>query len=110
MTPQQIRTALDAHDALLKACLDGGLSFQEFLGAYLGFPGSLVQDPDARRLFARRIEFHTRVAQILAGLDSLDDAAGAAEGALSSFIPRIGLMRLRALYREHPDLSGRLRG
>jgi hypothetical protein len=107
-----IGAVLDAHDALVRDCSEGRLSFGEFLGAYGDFPRGYGLEEDAAsaeeraalRLFRKRMAFHRQAAGILSGfratatLGSLEDSAGV-------FLPAVGLMRLRDLVARHPRLE-----
>ena len=44
MTESEVCALLDAHDALVRACVDESLSFAEFLAAYGNFPGNYALD------------------------------------------------------------------
>jgi hypothetical protein len=109
MDESEIRVLVDAHDALIRACVESRLAFDEFLAAYGDFPAAL--DEDARsadgggvlRLFARRIAFHRRVAAVISGLSVEADSPGM-ETEVARFMPIVGLMRLRELVARYPDL------
>ena len=110
MTGSEIGTLIDAHDDLIRACVDSQLAFEEFVAAYGDFPASL--DEDARsadgggvlRFFARRIAFHSRVAGVISGLRVEADSPGM-EMEVGRFMPMVGLMRLRELVARYPDFS-----
>jgi len=112
MTESEVSALFDAHDALVKACVDSILTFAEFSLAYGDFPNSYALDPqkapvDARavlRLFRKRLAFHLRVAAALSGFRSEDDAVSS-YGEAGRFIPTIGLMRLRELAARYPDFK-----
>jgi hypothetical protein len=73
MTATEIRAVLDAHDALLRSCVDGRLTFPEFLGAYGDFPRGYGLEKDAPspeerevlRLFRKRVAFHGLAADVI---------------------------------------------
>jgi hypothetical protein len=110
-TEHEIIVFLDAHDSLVNACVEGSLSFAEFLAAYGGFPhnyaldgkGEKLAEGDALRFFRKRIAFHSRVASILAALNSTGDPDAFDD--TGQFAPKVGLMRLRALIHRYPDLE-----
>jgi hypothetical protein len=112
MTESEISALLDAHDALVKACVDSVLTFSEFFLAYGDFPNNYALDAqktpeDARavlRLFRKRLAFHYRVADTLAGLGSEGDSV-TVYGDAGRFIPTIALMRLRELVARYPDFK-----
>jgi hypothetical protein len=112
MTESEISALLDAHDALVKACVDSVLTYSEFLFAYGDFPNNYALDAqkapeDARavlRLFRKRLAFHIRVAGSLSGFRAEDDSASL-YGDPGRFIPAVGLMRLRELAARYPDFK-----
>jgi hypothetical protein len=113
MNDTEIAALLDAHDALVKACDDGGVPFAEFLAAYGDFPRNYPldgnnanpADRDVLRLFRRRIAFHSRVASILSGLAVAGDLADTPYGSAAGLPEKIGLMRLRALVARYPQFE-----
>src|SRR5260370_28335105 len=94
MTESEISALLDAHDALVKACVDSVLTYSEFLFAYGDFPNNYALDAqkapeDARavlRLFRKRVAFHFRVAGSLAGFSPVEGFA-TLSGRPSTFVP-----------------------
>lgn len=112
MTESEVSALLDAHDALVKACVDSVLTFPEFLLGYGDFPNNYALDAEkapenARRvlrLFRKRLAFHFRVAGILSGFRA-EDASTSLYGGPDRFIPTIGLLRLRALVARYPDFE-----
>jgi len=113
MDPAEIGVLFDAHDALVRDCIEGGITFLEFVAAYGDFPyGYLPEDPTSSseeervvlRLFRKRIAFHRRVAGVLSGLRSAREA-GALEGGVGGFMAAAGLMRLRELLARHPQFE-----
>jgi len=108
MTESEITALLDAHDTLVRECVESRFAFEEFLASYGDFPAAL--DEDARsadgggvlRLFARRIAFHRRVAGVISGLRVEADSPGM-ETEVGRFMPMVGLMRLRELVTRYPD-------
>jgi hypothetical protein len=112
MTESEVSALLDAHDALVKACVDSVLTFYEFLLAYGDFPNNYALDAqkapaDARavlQLFRRRLAFHFRLAGTLSGFRPEDDSVSLYSDA-GGFTPVIGLMRLRELVARYPDFK-----
>jgi hypothetical protein len=112
MTESEISALLDAHDALVKACVDSSLTFSEFLFAYGDFPNNYALDEqkataDARavlQFFRKRIAFHLRVAGTLSGFRSEDDSVSR-YGDAGHFIPAVALIRLRELATRYPDFK-----
>jgi hypothetical protein len=112
----EIAALLDAHDALVKACVDGSLSFAEFLAAYGDFPRNYAldgrsanpADRDIPRLFRRRIAFHSRVASTLSGLAEVGNLADTPYGEAVGLPEKIGLMRLHALSTRYPEFEAEL--
>ena len=98
MSATALSAQLDAHDALIRACLDGTLPLLEFAAAYGNFPSSGLATGDAGVATAptlqRRIAFHMQVAGILAG------AAGL-EGRLAGAVT----LRLTHLAARYPNFS-----
>ena len=113
ITEAEIRVLLDAHDAVIKACMDSSLSFSEFVLAYGAFPhnyrlqeqSKTAQEQFVSRLFGRRIAFHTRVASLLSGLRSADDPVDIPYEDAGRFLPAVGLQRLRELVNHYPDFK-----
>jgi hypothetical protein len=113
MSTTAISAALDAHDALVRDCAEGRLTFGEFLGAYGDFPRGYgwEEDPvspeerEALRIFRRRVAFHRQVAGVMSGLRGTADMGAPEEGGAREFLPVVGLMRLRELVARHPDLK-----
>jgi hypothetical protein len=112
MTETELTALLDAHDALVTACLDASLSFAEFLAAYGDFPisyhldgsAAAVEERAALRLFRKRIGFHFKVYDVLSGLRA-DDEANPLQGEAARFVPQAGLSRLRMLVARYPDFK-----
>jgi hypothetical protein len=111
MTESEINALFDAHDVLVKAYVDSGLTFAEFVSAYGDFPrncGLDGQTGDAEQrlvlqLFARRAAFHLRVSGVVSGLRSADDPADIPDADAGRFLPAVGLMRIRELLARYPD-------
>jgi hypothetical protein len=111
MTEAEINALLDAHDALVQACVDSALTFSEFVSAYGEFPhnyglfghSQTAQQRFMSRLFGRRIAFHARVAALLSGLRSADDPVDIPYEDAGRFLPALGLQRLRDLATRYPD-------
>jgi hypothetical protein len=113
MTESELTALLDAHDSLVKSCVDSALPFAEFLALYNDFPHAYALDgheatPDERAVLQRshrRIAFHFQVANVLSGLVSEADLGNRPYEEAGRFAPAVGLMRLRALLRQHPDFK-----
>ena len=111
MTESELSALLDAHDVLLKSCLDSTLTFEEFLALYNAFPHTYALDrhratADERavlRRSQRRIAFHFQVAGVLTGITSADPMRPYGDAA--RFVPEAALMRLGALVRRYPDFG-----
>jgi len=112
MIESELCALLDAHDALVTACIDASLSFAEFLAAYGDFPVAYhldgraagVEERAALRLFRKRIAFHFKVWDILSGLRA-DDDANTLQGEAARFVPLAGFSRLRLLVARYPDFE-----
>ncbi len=112
MTESEIGALLDAHDALVRACVDDHLAFTDFLAAYDEFPSAYGLDEQATsveeravlRLFRKRIAFHERVAGVVSGLRS-DGDSKMSYGDVARFMPTVGLMRLRELVEKYPEFK-----
>jgi hypothetical protein len=99
ITETEISTLLDAHDVLVKACVDSSVSFSAFVLAYGDFPRNYglqghsksAQEQFVLRLFGRRIAFHLRVASLLSGLRSADDPVDIPTGMPGVFFRRLGI-------------------
>jgi hypothetical protein len=104
---------LDAHDALLRDCGEGRLTFAEFLSAYGSFPhaNGLEEDSastterEALRLFRKRLEFHRRVAGVISGLGAAAKLGSVEDSEVGDFLPAVGLMRLRELADRYPQFE-----
>ena len=113
MPESEIDALLDAHDALVQACVDSALTFSEFVSAYGEFPhnygffghSGTAQQRFMSRLFGRRIAFHARVAALLSGLRSADDPVDIPYEDAGRFLPALGLQRLRELATRYPDFK-----
>jgi hypothetical protein len=111
MTDAEVIAVLDAHDALLKACLDGLLAFDEFVLAYGEFPrgyglGNAGTESRATlERFRRRIGFHVQVAEVLSSLGAGSVAALGLRGGAREFLPKAVLLRLRHLAVRYPEFK-----
>ena len=111
-TDTELNALLDAHDALVAACLEERLTLLEFLAAYNDFPRVYGLDgrevgADERlglRRASQRIAFHFRVLDAVSGPAGFDgeDASSAGVG---EFLRRATLMRLRQLVARYPDFK-----
>jgi hypothetical protein len=109
LTDTELNALLDAHDALVVACVEERLSLIEFLAAYDDFPRTYGLDGRAAsaderlvlRRASQRIAFHFRIFEAVSGPGIGDEDplnTGVAE-----FIGRATLMRLRQLVARYPD-------
>jgi len=113
MNETEIAAVLDAHDALVRACVDGSLPFAEFWAAYADFPRNYAlggksahpADREVVGLFRRRIAFHSRVASTLSGLAEVGTLADTSLGDAIGLPEKIGLMRLHALSARYPEFK-----
>jgi hypothetical protein len=105
MTESELIALLDAHDALVKACVDSSLTFDVFVLAYDGFPHNYSLDANKAAaqeeraklgLFRKRIAFHLRVAEILSRAGRAEERAD-----LSS----AELKRIRELVARYPEFK-----
>jgi hypothetical protein len=111
MTESQVSALFDAHDALVRAYVNGGLGFDEFLAAYGNFPrayglaeqSAIAKERAVLRLFRQRIAFHVRVAAVVSGLRP--GGGSTVHGDVDRFIPTVGLMRLRELVARYPEFK-----
>lgn len=107
----ELTALLDAHDVLVKSCVDSTLPFEQFLALYNNFPHVYALDGheatpeelDVYKRSQRRIAFHLQVAGILSGLYSESAFPNGLSDEAGRFPPVVGLMRLRALVRQYPD-------
>jgi hypothetical protein len=111
MTDAEIVALLEAHDALVKGCVDGSLAFDEFVIAYGEFPRGYGLDDGAAEVralarFRRRIEFHAEVAGVLSSFSAVPGTALGLAGGAGDFLSKAVLQRLRALAARHPDFKG----
>jgi hypothetical protein len=110
MTESDLRALLDAHDALVTACVDARLTLGEFLAAYDDFPSAYALEEAAAtaeerallQLFRKRIAFHSRVQDVLSGLHPVD-SANTVDSEVGRFVPVVALLRLRELTARYPD-------
>jgi hypothetical protein len=116
VTESELNSLLDAHDALVKACVDSSLTFSEFVCAYGDFPlnyaldgrSATVEERSVLRLFGKRIAFHVRVSGILSGLRSADDPADIPYVDAGRFLPAVELIRIRELVARYPEYKAEL--
>jgi hypothetical protein len=112
VTEAEIGALLDAHDALVKACVDSRLTFEEFVAAYGDFPGGYAPAEDAGsgeersvlRRFRQRIAFHRLVSRAIVGARAPLEV-GSSDGDLGRFLMRVGFTRLRELVGRHPQFE-----
>ena len=112
LTDSELNALLDAHDALVAACVEERLTLVEFLAAYNDFPRMYGLDgrdagADERLVLRRasqRIAFHFRVLDAVSGPTGIDDQDPLNAG-VGEFLRRATLMRLRQLVARHPDFK-----
>lgn len=117
LNDSELNALLDAHDALVAACVEERLTLIEFLAAYNDFPRLYGLDgrdagADERLVLRRasqRIAFHFRVLEAVSGPTGMDDEgtlnADALNAEVSEFLPRVTLVRLRQLVARHPEFK-----
>lgn len=112
MSATAIRVALDAHDALVRDCVEGRLTFGEFLGAYGDFPRGYgleegrasPEKSEAARFFRKRMSFHGQVAGLISGLGGTAERGSLEDSGVGDFLP-VGLTRLRELVARYPKFE-----
>ena len=112
MTDSELNALLDAHDALVAACVEERLTLVEFLAAYHDFPrvygldgrGAAADAHLVLRRFQQRIAFHLRVLEVASGPTGIDDSDPLNTG-VGEFLRRATLMRLRQLIARYPDFK-----
>jgi hypothetical protein len=112
VTEAEMGALLDAHDALVRACVDSSLTFEEFVAAYGDFPGGYAPAEDAGsaeersvlRRFRKRIAFHRLVSRVIAGARAPGEA-GISDSELGCFLLRVGSTRLRELVGRYPEFE-----
>jgi hypothetical protein len=108
----QIYAVLDAHDALVRDCAAGRLTFGEFLGAYGEFPrgygleeGENAEESGVLRLLRKRLAFHRQVAGVISGIGETAKLGSVEYNGVGEFLPAVGLIRLRELVARSPTLE-----
>jgi hypothetical protein len=112
LTDSELNALLDAHDALVAACVEERLTLVEFLAAYNDFPrvygldgrDGNADEPLGWRRFQQRIAFHFRVLNAVSGPTGIDDQ-DAMNAGVGEFLRRATLMRLRQLVARYPDFK-----
>jgi glutathione S-transferase len=117
LSDSELNALLDAHDALVIACVEERLTLDEFLAAYNDFPrvygldgrDAGADERSALRRASQRIAFHFRVLEAVSGAAGIEDesplSADAMSAGFSEFLARVPLMRLRQLVARYPDLK-----
>jgi len=114
MTESEVKALLDAHDGLVKACLDSSLPFAVFVSAYDGFPQNYALDGHEAvsheerailGLFRSRIAFHLKVAGVLSSVCADEEGGNLLHAEAERFVPGVGLMRLRELAARYPTFE-----
>jgi hypothetical protein len=111
MNEVEIARLLDAHDALVAACVDRELPFIEFVVAYGDFPEGYGLDegtaaPETRAilpLFRKRIAFHRHVARVLSGFRQ--GPKYEAPDNLGGFLQQAIMIRLREIVARYSDFQ-----
>ena len=110
MIAAEVGGLLDAHDALVAACVDGTLSFDEFVLAYGDFPGGYSLEEDASAdtrailpFFHKRIAFHRQVAGVLSGFRQTSEHA--IPDHAEKFLQKAVFLRLRQLVDRYPEFK-----
>ena len=112
LTDSELNALLDAHDALVAACVEERLTLVEFLAAYNDFPRVYGLDgrevgADERlglRRASQRIAFHFRVLDVVSAPLEIDPE-DVTNDELGAFLPRVTLMRLRQLVARYPEFK-----
>jgi hypothetical protein len=114
LTDSELNALLDAHDALVAACVEERLTLVEFLAAYNDFPRvygldgrDAGADADERlglRRASQRIAFHFRVLEAVSGSTGIGDR-DTLNADIGEFLPRVTLMRLRQLVARYPEFK-----
>lgn len=112
LTDSELNALLDAHDALVAACVEERLTMIEFLAAYGDFPrvyGLDGRDADAGersvlRRSQQRIAFHFRVLDVVSA-PTVIDPGNVVNDDLGEFLPRVTLLRLRQLVARYPQFK-----
>jgi hypothetical protein len=105
MTDAEVTAALDAHDALVSACIEGALRFDEFVLAYGTFPAEIGREVGELERYRQRIAFHSQVSGIASGLSAENGGATGFPGAMAGFVEKTVLMRLRQLMARYPEFK-----
>jgi hypothetical protein len=116
LTDSELNALLDAHDALVAACVEERLTLVEFLAAYNDFPrvygldgrGAGADEHLVLRRCQQRIAFHFRVLEVASGPTGIDDSDPLNAG-VGEFLRRATLMRLRQLITRYPDFKAYLK-
>jgi hypothetical protein len=112
LTDSELNALLDAHDALVAACVEERLTMIEFLAAYNDFPrvyGLDGRDAGAGersvlRRSQQRIAFHLRVLDVVSA-PTVIDPGNVVNDAVGEFLPRVTLLRLRQLVARYPEFK-----
>jgi hypothetical protein len=114
LTETELLGLLETHDALVRDCVTGRISLDEFLRRYNDFPFAYALDghesaPDEKQMLgrhARRIDFHLGVMRSLAGLCSQEDAQNPLYIKAGRFPPSVAIQRLKAFADEYAQSDG----
>jgi hypothetical protein len=113
MSATPIHALLDAHDALLRDCVEGRLTLAEFLSAYGDFPHANGLDEysaspterEALRLLRKRLVFHSLVARVISGVGEAAKLGSVEASEVGDFLPAVAMMRLRELFDRYPQFE-----
>jgi hypothetical protein len=114
LTETELLRLLDTHDSLVRQCITGRISLDEFLRKYNNFPFAYAldgheSDPDEKamlRRYARRIDFHFGVMRSLSGLCSEEEAQNPLYIKAGRFPPAIALQHLKTFADEYAQSDG----
>lgn len=112
LTDSELNALLDAHDALVTACIEERLTMVEFLAAYDDFPRAYGLDGrdagagerSVLRRSQQRIAFHFRVLDVVSA-PTVIDPRSVVSADVGEFLPRVTLMRLRQLAARYPEFK-----
>jgi hypothetical protein len=114
LTEAELLHLLDAHDSLVRQCVSGGLSLDQFLREYNNFPFAYALDGhesgrEEKELLSRhanRIGFHFGVMKALSGLCSEEEAKNPLYIKAGRFPPSLALQRLKAFADGYAHSDG----
>lgn len=118
MTESELLALLDCHDRLVKSCLGGDISLEQFVEHYDNFPKAFALDGHASdsaekallERHAERVRFHFGVLECLRGLCSEEDAEKPAYIEAGRFGRAEGFRRLHRFCEAWPGRRGQSGG